>query len=343
MQPASPEPPAAAAGAPGGDRVALPCDGGDAGSPSDLEQYEQAALALTRQAGALLLEALRSPPEVEFKDAQRRDPVTATDRLIEDFLVDALHSRFPGHGLLGEERADEASASDYLWVMDPLDGTANFANGLPFCAVSLALLHRGQPVVGCIFVTIGPGGQPGVLHARLGGGARFEEVPIHVAAPESPAPRLAALPGGWRARFRLHGPAGRKAGDLRNLGSTCHEGGLVACGALRWAIFLSPKLWDVAAAVLLVQEAGGLARFWERGGWRDAERFAPPYGSRDGKPLTLRDWSRPTLLGDPDSVELVCGHLAWRRLPRLLQALRRGWNSLRKRLALQPRQPASTP
>src|SRR6185436_20620301 len=75
--------------------------------------------------------------QVEFKDKQQRDPVTAIDRAVEALVRTELRSRFPTHGVLGEEGTGEAVESEYLWVLDPIDGTANFAAGLPFYGLSL--------------------------------------------------------------------------------------------------------------------------------------------------------------------------------------------------------------
>jgi fructose-1,6-bisphosphatase/inositol monophosphatase family enzyme len=379
--------------------------------PAELAELERVAVELTREAGDIALRALREPPQVEYKDDKRTDPVTLTDRAIEEFLATGLRERYPGHGLLGEEGSDEALEAEYLWVADPLDGTANFANGLPLFAVSLALLHHGAPVVGCLFIPIGPGGRAGVLYAARGRGARFSptsgragtipaptdgepsladespptaksrsagkpaaaaedareprdtppfpageggrrsrpteghpaavgdaDEPIRVAGSDAPGPRLAALPGVWSRLFRLRGDGRKALSDTRNLGSVCLECGMVATGGLRWAFFSAPKLWDVAAATLIVQEAGGLARTWDGRRWQEVERYAAPGGTtREGKPRTLRHWSRPVLIGGPDSVELVAAHLHWRPgPPRIVRRLLRAWGQLRKRVEKRP-------
>jgi len=320
---------------PGRGRLPACAGGASVSAPpveADLEALERAALELTRQAGALVMAALRQPPDVEYKDERRSDPVTATDRAVEELFARELGARFPQHGLLGEEGAADTLDAEYLWVADPLDGTANFANGLPLFAVSLALLHRGAPIVGCLFVPLGPAGRAGVLHAARGRGAFFEGEPLRVAAPEASAPRLAGLPSAWPRLFRLRGDGGKVVSDARSLGSICLECALVASGALRWACFGGPRLWDVAAGTLLVREAGGLARTWDGRCWQDLERFVAPAGrAGDGTPRTLRHWSQPVLLGEPASLERVAASLAWRRgLPRLVRRLLRAWSQRRR-------------
>ncbi len=311
------------AGANGGTAAPEPANG-------SLEAIERFVAEQLAQAGARALAALRSMPRVEFKDEKRTDPVTEADRQVEALLSEAIRRAYPAHGILGEEGSAESLEAEHLWVIDPIDGTANFSNGLPLFAISLALLRGGAPIVGGLWMPLGPGGGQGVLHARRGGGAWFGGQPVRVTAAGSAAPRLAALPGSWRGAFTLKPSRTPPMADARGLGSICLESGLVACGGFRWSIFLGPKLWDVAATTLLVREAGGLVRVWQDHAWRDLERFSAPSARRDGKPPTLRDWSRPTLMGDPESVAIVTERLDWRRPPHpVVRRALKIWRGLR--------------
>src|SRR5207249_11137083 len=101
------------------------------------------------------------------------------------FLRTELRRRFPDHGLLGEEHADDIAAeAEHVWVIDPIDGTSNFASGLPLWGISIGLLERGIPVVGCIWVPVGPTRGPGSYHARVGGGAWFDRQRVTVSRAE---------------------------------------------------------------------------------------------------------------------------------------------------------------
>lgn len=239
---------------------------------------------------------------------------------------------FPGHGVLGEEHDDDIHPdAEYVWALDPLDGTANFASRLPLWGVSIGLLRRGQPVAAFVWVPVGPDLQPGVYHARLGGGTWWNETGqrLHVAQGDDGRGRIVALPGNAYRRFGFRRPSAgtprthRGGSDPRSLGSIAAEMVLVADGVLRLALFVQPKIWDVAAGALLVQEAGGSVLVWRDGGWRPFERFEPmPRPQpRAAPPAALRHWSRPLIVGTPSVVQQATAALVWR--PRLPGPLRR--------------------
>jgi myo-inositol-1(or 4)-monophosphatase len=295
----------------------------------DLAVVEATAVEIARAAGQRALAAFSATRNLEFKGKRQDDPVTATDRDIEQFLRTELTHAFPEHGVLGEEHEEDiAPAARFVWVLDPLDGTANFASGLPQWGVSLGLLREGTPVIGCIFVPVGPGLEAGAYHARLAGGAWFDGRPLTVSRAPDERGQIMTLPGAyWRAfRVRLP-PRGtprpqRALPDARSLGSCTAELVLVASGALRATVFISPRIWDVAAGGLIIQEAGGVTLTWFERRWQPLVRYAPKPPPRKEGPPTLRHWSQPVLAGAPDAVERLVPRLAWHpRLPKALQRL----------------------
>ena len=292
---------------------------------------EDAAAAVVMLAASTLRDRFAAgvaPDQVEFKDRHQRDPVTAIDRAVEALVRTELRSRFPSHGILGEEGTGDAVESDLLWVLDPIDGTANFASGLPFYGLSLALLHGGQPIVGCLYVPFWPGSGAGdVLRASLGNGARIGGTTIRLARRQFRPSGPVAVPPGLRAMFSVNGELAKRPGEARNLGSIVAEIAMVATGGFQYAVFGGPKLWDVAAGAVIVREAGGAALTWEGGRWRPIERFRPPKpdppkkpkrGEKPApppKPKTLRDWSQPVLVAAPGAAGHVARGLAPRRPP----------------------------
>ena len=116
-----------------------------------LQEIEAASITMAWGAGRILSEQFGKQLSIEYKDKNQLDPVTSADKATQEFLVREITRLFPAHGILGEEGSDETDpagpAPDFLWVLDPLDGTTNFLNGLPVYASSIGILHRGRPVV----------------------------------------------------------------------------------------------------------------------------------------------------------------------------------------------------
>jgi myo-inositol-1(or 4)-monophosphatase len=270
-------------------------------TPALLVEIEQQATAWAGECGRLAEEQLRRGLVVEYKGAGRRDPVTETDRQVEDFLRDNVLRRFPEHRVLGEERPDLGPPeADFVWVIDPIDGTANFASGIPLFAVSIGVLHQGVPVVAALYVTQSVLLKAGVLHARRGGGCfigeqalrAFEEPALHPSYP-------AALPAAFWRRFHLGRALRANPVEVRTTGSIAFELGLIAGGGLQFGAYRAPRIWDVAAGVLLIEEAGGLVMTWDkrRSAWVALSRFVAPPANNGREPGPLRNWARPVLAG----------------------------------------------
>jgi myo-inositol-1(or 4)-monophosphatase len=294
-----------------------------------LDEIEKTAVDLTTAAGERALAAFRTTVALEFKGKKQDNPVTALDRDVETFLRTELRAAFPAHGLLGEEHADDIAAdAQYVWVIDPIDGTMNFASGLPLFGISVGLLDSGAPVVGCIWVPVGPTLAAGVYHARIGGGAWFDDVPVRVSRADDERGQIMALPGGFLRAFRFKRPdrstprPARALPDARTTGSCTAELALIASGALRAGVFIKPSIWDVAAGTRIVGEAGGDVLTWNEGSWASFERFEPTKPERGTGEPALRHWGRPLLMGAPDAVGRLRARMAWHpRLPRPLRQL----------------------
>jgi myo-inositol-1(or 4)-monophosphatase len=294
-----------------------------------LEAFEATAVELARTAGVRALEAFRGTLELEFKGKKQDNPVTALDRDTETFLRQELRRAFPEHGLLGEEHADDIAAdAEYVWVLDPIDGTANFASGLALWGISIGLLQHGAPVAGCIWVPVGPTLAPGAFHARLGGGAWFDDRAVRVSRAEDERGQLMTIPGDYLRTFRLRRPPPRTPRpqralpDARTTGSCTAELVLIASGAVRGGVFVKPSIWDVAAGTLIVREAGGDVLTWQDRRWQPFERFEARPPERGAGPPALRHWGQPLLLGAPEMLERLIARLAWHpRLPARLQKL----------------------
>jgi myo-inositol-1(or 4)-monophosphatase len=287
-----------------------------------LEEIEAHAVNISRQAGQILLEQFHQPQEVKFKSKMNKDPVTTADGLSNDYLKRSIKEKFPGHDVLSEESAEAGgSGSPFLWVIDPLDGTVNFMNGLPLFAVSVGVLWKRQPAAGAIWVPVSHAVGGAVYHARSGGGAFLDAGKIAGGSLSTGRP-LVQLGG----RARLSGESRKEPHESRNLGSIALEMALTAAGVFRYSLFAGPKLWDVAAGVVLLKEAGGvsLARVPGAKRWQVLDRFRTEQ-DKDSEPLEkLRGWSYPVLCGPAGAAEKVARDIRFGRSP--LSTLTRFWS-----------------
>lgn len=217
------------------------------------------AVEAALSAGRLQREYFRNAPLIEKKG--RIDLVTAADLAVERAFRDLISGRFPDHGVLGEEAAagEQPVDSRYRWIIDPVDGTTNFAHGLAFFCVSIALEIDGRIEIGVVFDPIADE----LFTAERGLGARLNGVPLHVSRSTEivDAVLCTGFPYTIREerRRQLHVFAAflEEARAVRRLGSAALDLCYVACGRLDgyWEEKIQP--WDIAAGSLIVQEAGG--------------------------------------------------------------------------------------
>lgn len=237
---------------------------------------ERLALRLAREAGALIAAAGGRPlaPEaVDFKG--KRDPVTATDRASEALIAAGLAAARPDDGLLAEEQTARRLDARRLWIVDPLDGTVNFAHGHPLVAVSIALVVDGQPVAGAVALPL----LGEAYSASAGAGARRwrgEQPPERLSVSRTARLDQALISTGfpYRREQLVHNNLATfnalftKVRGLRRCGVASIDLAFVAAGIYDayWEAHLAPH--DVAAGVLLVREAGGRVTDYAGGdGW----------------------------------------------------------------------------
>lgn len=233
-----------------------------------MQEFLDAAIAAAREAGALIRRRLGHYHSLETKSSLS-DLVTDVDRESEALLADRLLGAFPGHMMLGEEgvaekgrrigEEEDPSRVEYLWVCDPIDGTTNFVAGLPFCAVCVAMAHRGEPVVGVIYDPM----RDELFSALRGGGAFLNGRPIRV----SPETRLdqALLATGFSVQTGIRQAnmddavrIAPRVGNLRVIGSAALHLAYVAAGRITGFWERGLHAWDLAAGYVLVTEAGGV-------------------------------------------------------------------------------------
>jgi myo-inositol-1(or 4)-monophosphatase len=228
-------------------------------TPSELDRRAAVVADLVRRAGAMAVAIRREPQTLALRDKGGADFVTAADTAVQDFLYRELAACFPDDAFFGEEgsepRIDPARPT---WVIDPIDGTSNFAHGRPGWCVSVALRHGGESRLGAVYDPVADE----LFHARRGAGARLGEQPLrcrdHAAVAgaqlvfgltrkASPAATVAAV-----ERLALAGASFRAYG----VGALT----IAQVGAGRVDGFFEARIftWDVAAAALIATEAGAV-------------------------------------------------------------------------------------
>ncbi len=267
-----------------------------------LQELERAACELAATGGAEISAALTRTLTVRYKTSatevmRARDPVSDVDLAVETLMRAEIGRRFPDHACLGEEGGASASWSDFVWVLDPIDGTTNFVHAFPLFACSVGVLHRGVPVAGAVWCSSTHELRPGVFHARLGGELRFENRTLRVRTPnEHVISRLLGDPGRFEAKLEF---------DRRATGSAALECAFTAAGILSSSVLRRPHVWDVAGGVALALAAKKHVWQRERDGWVPFRSFAPGLespGSQD-----LRAWRGSLVLGSVEVLEGLRG------------------------------------
>jgi len=222
------------------------------------DPFLEVAVDAARRAGALLLDRFGSLRQIRYKGSPS-NLVTEMDREAEALIVDCIRSRFPDHAILAEEGGAQPGAASHRWIVDPLDGTTNYAHGMPIFAVSIALEVEGSVEVGVVFDP----SRDECFTAIRGGGALLNGHPLRVS--ETPTLDLSLLSTGYPYEIRKtrennlaeHAAFMVRCRSVREMGSAAINLALVAAGRLDafWELTLGP--WDVAAGCLMVEEAGG--------------------------------------------------------------------------------------
>lgn len=226
----------------------------------------QALEAIVRAAGAKMRDAFNAPDRPAYSLKGRQDYLTETDGAVERFVRAEIERHFPGDAVLGEEDGGALDPAR-LWIVDPIDGTANFARQVPHFCISLGLMVDGQMLAGAIYEPM----HDELFIAERGHGAWCNGVRMQVSAvAELPA---ASIEVGWSARLPAE-PYLALMRDAVNAGCAVRRAGsgslglaYVAAGRSEGYAEAHINSWDVSAGLLLVQEAGGRVNdFWSNDG-----------------------------------------------------------------------------
>ena len=223
---------------------------------------------LAKMAGDLLMGHFRKELPLVTLRSSAKEAITAYDKMADDLIVRGIREAYPEHSLLTEEGGFLSGDPDWLWIVDSLDGTSNFANGNPLFSVCIALMHKAELVVGVIYAPaidefyLAEKGRGAFLNGRRTRVSKVSQISRGY---------LLYCEGGSKDRVmtgRLLSRVYPEVVDIRKLGSAGLETAWVAAGKAEAYYTTSIEPWDVAPGVLLVIEAGGQVSDFEGNGWR---------------------------------------------------------------------------
>jgi len=215
---------------------------------------------LIKQAGNIcrIEQKLLRPSDVDFKN--KKDLVTITDKKVEDFIVKHIRAKYPLHDIFGEETGRTHFSSDYLWIIDPIDGTTSFFHQQPFYSISIAVQHKGQTIYGAVYAP----SFDELFYAGKDSGAFLNDHLICVSKADKLINCVMAtgfaclredLPINNLFYFNKIVP---KLRDIRRYGSAAIDLCYVACGRLDGFWEMNLNIYDIAAGAFIVEQAGGI-------------------------------------------------------------------------------------
>ena len=218
------------------------------------------AVRAARRAGSIINRATLDGSALQVRSKRANDFVTRVDGAAEEAVIDIVRKAYPDHGFIAEESGESTPDAEYLWIIDPLDGTTNFIHGFPQYAVSIAVQHRGALTHAVVYDPA----KNELFTASKGRGAFLNDRRIRVSKCLKLDDALVGtgFPFKELGRLDLYMKQLRtfmsKSSGVRRAGAAALDLAYVACGRLDafWELGLAP--WDMAAGALLIQEAGGL-------------------------------------------------------------------------------------
>lgn len=241
---------------------------------NDVQKILQFATKLATQAGIFLVEqyARQDSASISVRTSPKKTHL-AEDKTMDQWLIQRIQEKYPEHQIVTEESGNVNAERDVCWVIDPIDGSVNFQNRNPFVAISLAVLIQGKVCIGVVEAPL-LGEQ---FVAVRGQGATVNGTPLHVSSTEKLSDAyLVTCDGGMTDRTEVFSVIVRnyydQVKDLRKLGSAALECAWVASGRADAYITMAIDPWDVAAGVLLIEEAGGKVTTFESGIWEPKQQ-----------------------------------------------------------------------
>ena len=229
------------------------------------KELKKFSFDLVNEAGKYVINKFEGQFKVSSKD-RKNNLVTEVDINSQELITNLINSKYPNHSIIGEEDQKSAknNASKYVWVIDPIDGTTNFANGIPNFSISVAVLKNSEPIAGAIWIPWPNKSRCLIFHTAKGEGSWADEKKLDISNITSESLTTGGV-SSFSSTKIIFGDSDRQIkpinqiikGENRVIGSVAYEMALVAKGSIKFALLGPASIWDFGAGLLLIKEAKG--------------------------------------------------------------------------------------
>lgn len=246
----------------------------------ELTKEKEIATQIIRQAGEIAKTRFADLSSLEIAEKSKHEIITSVDEELEEIIINKFQFEFPEYSILSEEEGEIEGDSDYLWVVDPLDGTTNFSLKNPFFSISIGLFYKKEPMLGFVYAPV----TEELYSAQKEKGATLEGEQMSVSKVDAVEDATLAFCHGYSQEAvtkmaQLFPKLKTDSRTLRQFGAASLETAMTASGRLDGFMIPGVNAWDVAAGALMVREAGGEVTDFEGNEWNlDSKDFLATNG-----------------------------------------------------------------
>ena len=277
-------------------------------------EYKNFCILVAEEAGKFVMNYFDKDFEVFSKDT-KNNLVTEVDKGCQELIKNKISNRFPDHSIIGEEDGDSSisNISEFTWVVDPIDGTTNFANGLPNFSISIGLLKNSEPIAGSIWIPWPNENRCLIFSTAKDEGSWIDNRKIDINNPQFSLGEGAI--SSYSSFSPIFGNKSRKIkpmnirlrGDKRVIGSVAYEMAMLTKGVISFALLGPAFIWDFGAGLLLIKEAGGVVLELDNNYEPKSEftSFLNTNYQKDEETFEkLKNWTGKFIAGNPDIMKL---------------------------------------
>ena len=277
-------------------------------------EYKNFCILVAEEAGKFVMNYFDKDFEVFSKDT-KNNLVTEVDKGCQELIKNKISDRFPDHSIIGEEDGDSSisNISEFTWVVDPIDGTTNFANGLPNFSISIGLLKNSEPIAGSIWIPWPNENRCLIFSTAKDEGSWIDNRKIDINNPQFSLGEGAI--SSYSSFSPIFGNKSRKIkpmnirlrGDKRVIGSVAYEMAMLTKGVISFSLLGPAFIWDFGAGLLLIKEAGGVVLELDNNYEPKSEFTSFPntnYQKDEETFEKLKNWTGKFIAGNPDIMKL---------------------------------------